>query len=83
MLQALLIHTDDTPIALLAPGHGKTKTGRLWTYVVDERPWVGGRRPAAFYRFSPDRKGERPRDDLAGFRGIIQADAYGGYEALT
>ncbi len=83
VLQAPVIHTDDTPIALLAPGHGKTRTGRLWTYLVDERPWAGDRPPAAFYRFSPDRKGERPRDHLAGFCGIIQADAYGGYEALT
>jgi len=83
VLAAPIIHTDDTPIAVLAPGNGKTRTGRLWAYVVDERPWQGKRAPAAYYRFSPDRRGERPRDHLAGFRGVIQADAFSGYEALT
>src|SRR5437762_1529661 len=82
-MAAPVLHTDDTPIAVLAPGNGKTRTGRLWTYVVDERPWQGGRAPAAYYRFSPDRKGERPRDHLAGFRGVIQADAFSGYESLA
>jgi transposase len=81
-MAAEVIHTDDTPIAVLAPGLGRTRTGRIWTYVVDERPWAGSRAPAAYYRFSPDRKGERPRDHLAGFRGIIHADAFSGYEAL-
>jgi len=83
VMAAPALHTDDTPIAVLAPGNGKTRTGRLWTYVVDERPWQGGRAPAAHYRFSPDRRGERPRDHLAGFRGVIQADAFSGYEALA
>jgi transposase len=79
VMAAPVIHTDDTPIAVLAPGNGKTRTGRLWAYVVDERPWQGVRLPAAYYRFSPDRRGERPRDHLAGFRGVIQADAFSGY----
>jgi len=83
VMAAPVLHTDDTPIAVLAPGNGKTRTGRLWTYVVDERPWQGGRAPAAYYRFSPDRRGERPRDHLALFRGVIQADAFSGYEALA
>src|SRR5271166_2315514 len=83
VLAAPIIHTDDTPIAVLAPGNGKTRTGRLWTYVVDERPWQGGWAPAAYYRFSPDRRGGRPRDHLARFRGVIQADAFSGYHALT
>jgi transposase len=83
VMAAPIIHTDDTPIAVLAPGNGKTRTGRLWTYVVDERPWQGGQAPAAYYRFSPDRRGERPRDHLALFRGVIQADAFSGYQALT
>ena len=68
---------------LLAPSNGKTRNGRLWTYVVDQRPWQGTWAPAAYYRFSPDRRGERPRDHLAGFRGVIQADAFSGYQALT
>jgi transposase len=83
VMAAPVIHTDDTPIAVLAPGNGKTRTGRLWAYVVDERPWQGTRPPAAYYRFSSDRRGERPRDHLARFRGVIQADAFSGYEALA
>jgi transposase len=83
VMAAPVIHTDDTPIAVLSPGNGRTKTGRIWTYLVDERPWQGSRAPASYYRFSPDRKGERPRDHLAGFSGVIQADAFSGYEALT
>jgi transposase len=83
VMAAPVLHTDDTPIAVLAPGNGKTRTGRLWAYVVDERPWQGGRAPAAYYRFSPDRRGERPRDHLTRFRGVIQADAFSGYEALV
>ena len=83
VVAAPVIHTDDTPIKVLAPGNGKTRTGRIWIYLVDERPWAGSRAPAAYYRYSPDRKGERPRDHLATFHGVIQADAFGGYEALT
>jgi transposase len=83
VMAAPVIHTDDTPIKVLAPGTGKTRTGRLWTYLVDQRPWQGTLAPAAYYRFSPDRKSERPRDHLDGYRGVIQADAYTGYEALT
>jgi transposase len=82
VMAASVIHTDDTPIAVLAPGNGKTRTGRIWIYLRDERPWQGSRAPAAYYRFSPDRKGERPRDHLATFHGIIQADAFSGYAAL-
>lgn len=81
--RAPVIHTDDTPVAMLAPGHGRTRTGRLWTYLLDERPWCGDRAPAAWYQFSPDRKGKRPRDHLADYKGVIQADAFSGYTALT
>ncbi len=59
------------------------QTGRIWTYVVDERPWAGARPSAALYRYSPDRKGERPAAHLTGYKGVIHADAYAGYEALT
>jgi hypothetical protein len=52
VMAAQVIHTDDTPIAVLAPGNGKTRTGRIWTYLVDERPWQGNRAPAAYYRFT-------------------------------
>ena len=83
VMAAPVIHTDDTPIGVLAPGNRKTKTGRIWTYVVDERPWAGERPPAALYRYSPDRKGERPAGHLSNFAGTILADGYAGYEALT
>ena len=77
-----VLHTDDTPIRRLAPGLGRTITARLWVYAVDPRTYHGQGPPAAFYRYSPDRKGERPRDHLAEFCGFLHADAYSGYEAL-
>jgi transposase len=77
-----VLHTDDTPIRRLAPGLGRTITARLWVYAVDPRCYDGQGPPAAFYRYSPDRKGERPRDHLAGFSGFLHADAFSGYEAL-
>jgi transposase len=76
------IHADDTPVPVLAPGSGKTKTGRLWVYVRDDRPFCGPAPPAAAYFYSPDRKGERPRTHLKDFTGFLQADAYSGFEAL-
>ena len=78
-----VIWTDDTPIRVLAPGRGKTRQARFWVYAFDPRPWGGTGPPAAFYRYSPDRKGERPRGRLAGFEGWLHADAYAGYGALT
>jgi transposase len=79
VLAAQKVHADDTPVKVLAPGEGKTRTGRLWVYVRDDRP-AGSRAPAAaWYRYSPDRKGEHPRGHLARFSGILQADAYGGW----
>jgi transposase len=78
-----VIWTDDTPIAVLAPGRGRTRQGRFWVYAFDPRPWGGTGPPAAFYRYSPDRKGERPQGHLAGFAGWLHADAYAGYNALT
>lgn len=76
------IHTDDTPVPALAPGTGKTKTGRLWVYARDDRGWQGIGPPAAAYFYTPDRKGERPRAHLASFSGFLQADGYAGYEQL-
>jgi transposase len=82
-----VIWTDDTPIAVLAPGRGRTRQARFWVYAFDPRPWGGPEGghgpPAAFYCYSPDRKGERPQGHLAGFAGWLQADAYAGYDALT
>ena len=76
------LHVDDTPVPVLAPGSGKTKTGRLWTYVRDERPFAGKRPPAALFFYSPDRKGEHPQAHLKDFRGIIHVDAYAGFNEL-
>src|SRR5579862_1763440 len=76
------LHADDTPVPVLDPGRGKTKTGRLWTYVRDDRPAAGADPPAVWYRYSPDRKGEHPQTHLRGFRGILQADAYSGFAPL-
>jgi transposase len=82
VLAAVKIHGDDTPVKVLAPGTGKTATGRLWVYVRDDRPWIGTAPPAVLYRYSPDRKGEHPRGHLGGFRGLLQADGYAGFNAL-
>jgi transposase len=74
------IHADDTPVPVLAKG--KTKTGRLWTYVRDDRPFRGQAPPAALYFYSPDRGGQHPRAHLQSWTGIMQADAYAGYGEL-
>ncbi len=76
------VHADDTPVPVLDPGRGKTKTGRLWTYVRDDRPAGSRDPPAVWYRYSPDRKSEHPQAHLRGFRGILQADAYSGFARL-
>lgn len=82
VLGASRIHGDDTPVPVLEPGRGKTKTGRLWTYVRDERPTGGTAAAAAWFAYSPDRKGERPRAHLAGFEGTLHADAYAGFNGV-
>jgi transposase len=76
------IHGDDTPVAVLAPGLGRTWTGRLWTFVRDDRPFCGTAPPAAAYFFSPNRKAEHSAGYLRGFSGFLQADAYAGFAAL-
>lgn len=67
---------------MLQPGAGKTKQGRLWVYVRDDRPAANFAPPAAWFLYSPDRKGEHPREHLKGFRGTLQADAYGGWKQI-
>ncbi|HEX8812841.1 MAG TPA: IS66 family transposase, partial [Terracidiphilus sp.] len=76
------LHADDTPVPVLAPGQGKTKTGRLWTYVRDDRPAGDTAAPAVWFAYSPDRKGEHPERHLKQFRGTLQADAYAGFNQL-
>ena len=80
VLAAERIHTDDTTLPVLAKM--KTVTGRIWTYVRDDRPFGGQDPPAAFFEYSRSRAGEYPQKHLAGFTGILQADAFSGYGAL-
>ena len=76
------LHADDTPVPVLDPGRGKTKTGRLWTYVRDDRPAKSKDPAAVLFRYSPDRRGEHPKEHLKPFTGILQADAYSGFGHL-
>jgi hypothetical protein len=76
ILGSTKIFADDTPLPVLDPGRGRTKTGRLWAYAVDDRPWNGPEPPAVAYVYAEDRKGERPAAHLAGFAGILQVDGY-------
>src|SRR5216684_5853157 len=82
VMAATKLHADDTPVPVLAPGNGKTKTGRLWTYVRDYRPAGDMAAPAVWFAYSPDRKGEHPERHLREFRGTLQADAYAGFNQL-
>ncbi|MEQ1653639.1 MAG: IS66 family transposase [Hyphomicrobium sp.] len=77
-----VIHADDTPVPMLAPGTGKTKTGRLWVYLRDERAHASATPPAVLYRYTPDRKGERCRQHMAAFKGHLHADGYAGFAEL-
>lgn len=74
------IHADDTTVPVLAKG--KTRTGRLWTYVRDDRPFGGHDPPAAVFFYSADRGGEHPEQHLASYAGLMQADAYAGFNRL-
>jgi hypothetical protein len=76
------LHADDTRVPVLAPGTGKTKTGRLWTYVRDDRPAGDTAAPAVWFAYSPDRGGEHPQQHLRTFQGALQADAYAGFNQL-
>jgi len=82
VLRGKAIFADDTPVKMLAPGTGKTKTARLWTYSRDERAFSGASPPASWYQFSPDRKGARPNRHLAGYKGWMHADGYAGFNEL-
>jgi transposase len=77
------LFADDTTLPVLDPGRGKTKTGRLWCYAVDDRPWAGPGHPIAAYVYSEDRKNIRPAHHLAGFRGVLQVDGYDGFKRLA
>lgn len=79
---ATKLHADDTPLPVLAPGNNKTRTARLWTYVRDDRASGDAAAPAVWFACSPDRKGKHPQRHLADFRGVLQADAYAGFNAV-
>ena len=74
------LFADDTPVPVLDPGRGRTKTGRLWVYARDQRPWGGPSAPAAIFVFAPDRKSERPAAHLEQFSGVLHVDGYAGFE---
>jgi hypothetical protein len=77
------LFADDTTLPVLDPGRGRTKTGRIWCYAVDDRPWAGPTHPVAAYVYAEDRKGSRPAAHLAGFRGVLQVDGYDGFKRLA
>ena len=76
------IFADDTHLPVLDPGRGRTKTGRLWGYAIDDRPWNGRTPPAVVYLYAEDRKGEHPAAHLADFQGVLQVDGYSGFKSL-
>jgi transposase len=82
VMSAAKLHADDTPVPVLEPGKGRTKTGRLWTYVRDERPAGETTPPAVWFAYTPDRSGKHPNRHLAAFKGTLQADAYAGFNRL-
>lgn len=82
VLASSKVHADDTPVPVLDPGRGRTKTGRLWTYVRDDRPSGSAESAAAWYAYSPGRSGEYSEQHLAGWHGALQADAFAGFNRL-
>jgi transposase len=82
VLSAEKLHGDGVPVPVLEPGNGKTKTGRLWTYVRDDRPAGSDAASAVWFAYSPDRKGEHPASHLKNYQGILQADGYAGFHKL-
>lgn len=82
VLDGAAIHTDDTVVPVMAPGLKRTKKGRIWAHVRDERPWGSAIPPAAFYKYSPDRKGEHPQTHLKDYEGFLHVDGFAGYDKL-
>ena len=83
VLSAKKIFCDDTPLPVLDRTRKRTRIGRIWCYAVDDRPWQGPAHPAAVYLYAPDRRGVHPAGHLAGFSGVLQVDAYAGYDKLA
>jgi transposase len=76
------VHADDTPMPVLSPGNGQTRTGRLWVYVRDDRNSGSIAPPAVWFAYSPNRQGQHPQSHLANFSGVLQADAFAGYNEV-
>ena len=83
VLSSPKIFADDTSLPVLDPGRGRTKTGYLWCYAVDDRPWCGPTNPAVAYIYAEDRKNARPAEHLSRFGGVLQVDGYGGFKRLA
>ena len=83
VLSSTKLFADDTTLPVLDPGRGRTKTGRLWCYAVDDRPWKGPKPPAVAYIYGEDRKATHPCAHLANFRGVLQVDGYSGFGSLV
>lgn len=83
VLSSPKVFADDTGLPVLDPGRGRTKTGRLWCYAVDDRPWCGPSHPAVAYVYAEDRKAIRPAAHLASFDGVLQVDGYNGFKRLA
>ena len=77
------LFADETTVPVLDPGRGRTKTGQLWAYATDDRPWGGADPPGVAFVYAPDRKAERPIAHLEGFKGTLQVDGYAGYRKLA
>jgi transposase len=77
------LFADETTAPVLDPGRGRTKTGQLWAYARDDRPWGGSDPPAVAYVYAPDRTASQPIAHLTGFKGVLQVDGYAGYRALA
>ena len=82
VLQAYKVHSDDTPTRTLGAVKGKAHLGRIWAYVRDDRSWGDGAHPAVWFQYSEDRRGEHPRQHLGKFSGVLQVDAFAGYNAI-
>jgi transposase len=82
VMSASKLHADDTPVPVLEPGKGRTKTGRLWVYARDERAAAQTTAPAVWFAYTPDRSGKHPHQHLQSFEGTLQADAYAGFNRL-
>jgi transposase len=83
ILASTKIFADDTPVPVLDPGRGRTKSGRLWSYARDDRPWQGPLPPAVAYVYSENRQGAHPQSHLAAFAGVLQVDGYAGFKGLA